>query len=309
MERGPLRAGLVAALLATSSGCAWLVHRDKQLLGIESDPPGAVATLDGERCVTPCELPAPRSRDAVVALSKEEREPAAVEFRSRLEGTTLLNLLLPVPIGPAGIVVDLATGSTWELVPPTALVALPPARPTAEGERVRAPSAPTPLAPLAPVRWSLGLSLGGATNRAASEGLLQLGVAGSVVVSAPFVVGATVDAASNLDVWGELVNASSALASAGAACTPTRNSRLTALLQAGAHRYGVSDQESAHAVLPAVGVRVEWSAIFGDRLALGAYGAYLRDLGRRTLAEPYDFSVEVGGDTVAVGISVGLVGR
>lgn len=281
------RAGLLLALLVATSGCALIINRPTQPLQVDSDPGGAVAALDGERCVTPCELRAPRSHDAVVTLSKEGREPAAVVFRSRLRETTLLNLIFGPPGLLLGIPIDVATGAAYELYPPYAVIPLAPATSGAPGD-VR------PLRELAPLRrprfaFDVELGMGGLTWDESL--LLQAGALATWQLRGPFVAGAVVDAAAGVGM-GDVAGVATFAAVGGVAVTPSRSSRLVALLLAGLHRYADGPGD-----VLAGGGHVQWTAVFGDGFTLGVYGRYLEDLDRR------------GGGTFFVGYTMGGLWR
>lgn len=304
------RAGLLAILLAASSGCALVLNRGaiRQPLHVDSDPQGAVATLEGgASCETPCELPAPRSRDAVVTISKEDREPVAAVFRSRLGERTLLNLLLPFPGVVIGFATDVATGAAYDLVPPAAAVALRPAPPPESGEAPRPPPEPRVLDPRRPVRLALTVGLGaGGTAVSGGGALLQGSAVATFRVSDRWVVGAAADKGLEPPLlWEEPTAVSTWAVVGGMEAAPTRNSRLVALLEAGSHRYSGTREVT----LPAIGLRVDWAAVFADGFTLGLYSSYLRDLGTGTVSsDPFD-PVEAGGDTFVVGFALGALVR
>lgn len=303
-----VRAWPLAALLVASPGCALVLSRGatRQPLHVDSEPPGALATLEGTSCRTPCVLAAARTRDAVVTISTEQHEPVDAVFRSRLGERTLLNLLLPFPGVAIGLAADLVSGAAYDLVPSSVRIALPP-EPPAGAAPTRAQREPRALAPLGPVRFAVTLGLGGGKIPTSDGGgLLQASALGTFRVSGPWIVGATADAGlSPPSFWDATATATTLAFAAGVQAAPTRNSRGTALLLAGRHRYEVDRA----ADLAAIGLRGDWTAVFGDGFALGAYVTYLRDLGRATISrDPWD-QVEAGGDTVVIGLALGLLNR
>lgn len=298
------RAWPLAALLVASTGCAFVLNRGaiRQPLQVDSDPQGAVATHENASCRTPCTLSAPRTHDAVVTLWKEEHEPVAAVFRSRLGAKTLLNLVIPPPGFAIGFATDAASGAAFELVPPAAKLALKPS-----AEPPQAPPVPFVLSPLRPVAFGLTLGLGfGGTPISGGELLIQWSALGTLRVRGPWVLGASFDEGMKPPLlWEEPVGVSTLAVVGGLDLAPSRNSRFVALLQAGTHRYGGAVEKS----LPAIGLRADWAVVFSDGFALGPYASWLRDLGSVTLTSGLSDPVVVGGDTFVVGLAVGALLR
>lgn len=73
--------------LALLSGCATITRGTSESFVIETDPPGAAATLtNGMSCTTPCSLKVKRRGDFVVTLEREGYEPVTATVTSSVDG-------------------------------------------------------------------------------------------------------------------------------------------------------------------------------------------------------------------------------
>ena len=123
LEREPaeMKTGSIALValgfagVATVTGCATMVRGTSQDVTIDTDPPGAVATLsDGRSCVTPCVLEAERKRALRVTLEKRDCDPQSAT-------------MMPTSAGPWALVsglIDRRTGAAYDLQPNPLLVEL-----------------------------------------------------------------------------------------------------------------------------------------------------------------------------------------
>jgi hypothetical protein len=95
-------------------GCATITHKTKQPVQVNSDVPGAVATVHGQAKTTPATFYLKGSSDGYdVTLNKEGYKPAVSHIDSSFRGWSAIggNILWLVP----GIIVDVCTGSAYEL--------------------------------------------------------------------------------------------------------------------------------------------------------------------------------------------------
>lgn len=77
----------VVLVLALLSGCATITRGTSESFVIETDPPGAAATLtNGMSCTTPCSLKVKRRGDFVVTLEREGYEPVTATVTSSVDG-------------------------------------------------------------------------------------------------------------------------------------------------------------------------------------------------------------------------------
>ncbi len=72
----PLVMGIVCTAAVTATGCATVVHGDKERVAVVTEPSGAVARFDSQSITTPGELVLPRKPKTVtVTIEKEGYEP------------------------------------------------------------------------------------------------------------------------------------------------------------------------------------------------------------------------------------------
>ena len=101
---------VVAAVCVSSCACASAVHGTRQKIEIHTDPPGAVATAEGQSVTTPGVLDLRRkTKDAAIRIEKEGYRPAVVRLKRSLSGAVWWNLVL-IPAGAA---------AGWEATPET----------------------------------------------------------------------------------------------------------------------------------------------------------------------------------------------
>lgn len=111
--------GSILLLLPTLSACATITRGTKQSFVIESEPPGATATLStGVQCVTPCSLIMKRKHGFTVDIKRDGYEPVHATVTSSISGgggaAMAGNLILG---GIIGGVVDGTNGSMNNLKP------------------------------------------------------------------------------------------------------------------------------------------------------------------------------------------------
>lgn len=110
------------------SGCSTITRGTTEAFVIESDPPGAIASLSsGETCTTPCALTKKRRDKFTVKIEKAGYEPVEANISHRTAGGGAAGMAGNVILGGLiGAAVDAGTGSTQELVPNPLVVKLVP---------------------------------------------------------------------------------------------------------------------------------------------------------------------------------------
>lgn len=106
---------LIIPLFLFAGGCATIVHGTKQTVFINSNPPGAIATIGGNHVLTPGAVSLSKSKDYTVVMEKDGYEPGYAYIRRNLNGyaAVLGNILWLVP----GLTLDVITGGAWTLEP------------------------------------------------------------------------------------------------------------------------------------------------------------------------------------------------
>ena len=95
------------------SGCASITRGTNEAYAIETNPPGAQATLsNGLACSTPCSLKVKRRGDFVVTLEKEGYETVRASITSSVDGAGAAGMAGNVLLGGLiGAGVDAGTGA------------------------------------------------------------------------------------------------------------------------------------------------------------------------------------------------------
>ena len=103
----------MALLVALGSGCATITRGTSEAFVIETDPPGAEATLsNGLRCSTPCSLTVKRRGDFVVTIKKEGYETVVSNVTSSVDSGGAAGMAGNVLLGGViGAGVDAGTGA------------------------------------------------------------------------------------------------------------------------------------------------------------------------------------------------------
>src|SRR5689334_25421149 len=89
-----LAAVAVLGLLLVGTGCATL-RGDTQKMKIESDPAGALLTVDGKSYTTPSEGELKRKDAHRIAIAKEGYRPITFNLESTWDGASMTDLALP----------------------------------------------------------------------------------------------------------------------------------------------------------------------------------------------------------------------
>ena len=106
---------LLALFLAwTTTGCATIVHGNRQTVTINSEPTGASVKIDGLKGKTPFSTSLARNNDYVVSVKKEGYKEEQVQINKSFSGLTIIGNILWLLIG---VIVDFASGSAFNLNP------------------------------------------------------------------------------------------------------------------------------------------------------------------------------------------------
>jgi len=98
-----------------STGCATLTNDTHDIVRITSDPPGASVAIDGERRGhTPLELRLPADRPYEVRV-RADGYPEATAFIDSSVGAGYV--VADILLGLVPVIIDLATGTLWDLDP------------------------------------------------------------------------------------------------------------------------------------------------------------------------------------------------
>ena len=105
---------LALALGWTTTGCATIVHGNRQTVTINSEPAGASVRIDGLRGRTPFSASLARNNDYVVSIKKDGYKEEQVQITKSFSGLAIIGNILWLLIG---VVIDFASGSAYNLHP------------------------------------------------------------------------------------------------------------------------------------------------------------------------------------------------
>jgi hypothetical protein len=120
MKLIPMLVSLPAAMVAAVvfSGCATVTRGTKDVLVIETDPPGATVTVAGRTGSTPTSFKLSRKFEGTVQISKDGYEPVTIQVNSRPSTAGGAGMAGNVLVGGLiGMGVDAGFGSTNDLYP------------------------------------------------------------------------------------------------------------------------------------------------------------------------------------------------
>jgi hypothetical protein len=130
-RRRPLAGALAGAALLTTARCATVAHGTTQAIRVESEPPGAVVSLDCVQGSTPNVGVTPvavqvqrKSKSCAIGIAKEGYYPVNVPLQRTFSGVYVGNLLVG---GVVGLVADAADGAMYKQGPAVVRVDLIPA--------------------------------------------------------------------------------------------------------------------------------------------------------------------------------------
>ena len=105
---------LALALGWTTSGCATIVHGNRQTVTINSEPDGATVKIDGLKGKTPFSASLARNNDYVVSIKKEGYKEEQVQITKSFSGLSIIGNILWLLVG---VIIDFASGSAYNLSP------------------------------------------------------------------------------------------------------------------------------------------------------------------------------------------------
>jgi len=118
----------LACILLSASGCATITRGTTEALVINTEPPGANATLSsGHFCKTPCSIELKRGNSVHVKIEKEGYLTVDTDIQSQIASAGAAGMAGNVLLGGLiGAGIDAATGATKQLVPNPLVVKLEP---------------------------------------------------------------------------------------------------------------------------------------------------------------------------------------
>jgi len=105
---------VLVSFVFLSSGCATIVKGNRQLVTINSTPPGAKVKIDGLKGTAPYSASLSRGQDYVVTVSKDGYN---TEQRQITKSFGALSIFGNLPWLLIGVIVDFASGSAYNLYP------------------------------------------------------------------------------------------------------------------------------------------------------------------------------------------------
>ena len=121
-----IRSIFLIATLLISSGCASITRGTSEAYVIQSEPPGASASLSsGLRCQTPCSLKVKRRSDFTVLVEKKGYESVTATVTSSIDGAGAAGMAGNVLVGGIiGAGIDAGTGAMHSHKPNPLIVRL-----------------------------------------------------------------------------------------------------------------------------------------------------------------------------------------
>ncbi len=124
--RTALKGLCLSVAVVMISSCATIINRTRQTIFLETDPPGATATIDGvQQLQTPASVKLKRGKDHRVTFEKSGYQKADAMVEKEISGWIWGNLILG---GLIGLGIDFISGGAYKLDPETVHVTLQPAR-------------------------------------------------------------------------------------------------------------------------------------------------------------------------------------
>ena len=110
---------VIASILAVSlawatTGCATIVHGNRQNVTINSEPQGALVKIDGLKGRTPFSASLARNQDYVVTIQKEGYKEEQIQINKNFSGLSIIGNILWLFVG---VIVDYASGAAYNLNP------------------------------------------------------------------------------------------------------------------------------------------------------------------------------------------------
>ena len=98
----------------TTTGCATIVHGNRQTVTINSEPDGATVKIDGLKGKTPFSASLARNNDYVVSIKKKGYKEEQVQITKSFSGLSIIGNILWLLVG---VIMDFASGSAYNLSP------------------------------------------------------------------------------------------------------------------------------------------------------------------------------------------------
>ena len=105
---------LSLSLMWITTGCATIVHGNRQTVTINSEPTGASIRIDGLKGKTPFSASLARNQDYVVSIKKEGYKEEMIQITKSFSVLSIIGNILWLLVG---VVVDFASGSAYNLNP------------------------------------------------------------------------------------------------------------------------------------------------------------------------------------------------
>jgi hypothetical protein len=119
----PIHIVIMAFCLLFFSSCASIIHGNKQIMPISSNPTGAQVTVDGQLYYnSPCELVLDRDKPYIVTLTMDGYQTEQVKLERGFSLWFFIGII-PGAILP-GPIYDLVSGSAYQLNPEAVSVTL-----------------------------------------------------------------------------------------------------------------------------------------------------------------------------------------
>lgn len=108
MSRNTSSIVFLSLALLSSTGCATVIRGTKQAVSVNTNPVGAsVQFSNGQSCVTPCSIQAPRDASLLVTVSKSGCQTQTATMVPTLAGAGVI----------LGGLIDYGTGAVYDLQP------------------------------------------------------------------------------------------------------------------------------------------------------------------------------------------------
>ena len=105
---------LAVSLAWVTSGCATIVHGNRQTVTINSEPEGASVKVDGLKGKTPFSASLARNNDYVVSIKKAGYQEEQIQITKSFSGLSIIGNILWLLVG---VVIDFASGAAYNLSP------------------------------------------------------------------------------------------------------------------------------------------------------------------------------------------------
>ncbi len=109
MERGIIYVVLLTFFI---QGCGTIIHGSQQNLEIGTTPPGALATIGSQQCVTLCTLEVSRNVRYIQLEMGQTRKKLPLSKKLNVNSVFFGNLWFP-----PGLIIDFLSGGAYEIQP------------------------------------------------------------------------------------------------------------------------------------------------------------------------------------------------